>query len=336
MLVLLASSCVIPYEIPLPSNTKYLVVEATLTDIDVAQTVRINETNNVKDNIYNSPVKGLQVEIIVNKSETVNLTEQEPGVYALPFSFRSVPGNIYQLRFRKADGTTYESSEEKTTKAPPIEKVFDTFEAAGLEGTFNDIPANYVFLNFKDNPATTDYYVWTWKLWENQTICRTDYYDFYCNAKCWEIVSNKDFNILSDVYSNGKEISGKLVAKIPLYSFDGALLEIRQNTLSEKAFKYFKLVSEQQQTNGTLVDTPPAAIIGNIKNVTNPNEPVTGVFAVASTVIKKYWLNRENGYGKAIPIGLLGRKPYLSTFPVTYPCTAGPTRTPQKPEGWVD
>jgi hypothetical protein len=96
------------------------------------------------------------------------------------------------------------------------------------------------------------------------------------------------------------------------------------------------MVSEQRQTNGTLVDIPPAAIIGNIRNLSNSDEPVTGVFSVAGMMVQKYWLSRENGIGKAAPIGLLGRKPNISTFPISYACEKGPTRTPEKPDGWLN
>ncbi len=336
LLAKLLCACVIPYEIPLPNNARYLVVEANLNDVEPTQAIRINETNNFSGDIYNTPVKRLNVELIVSGSERISLHENQNGVYYLPEFFRIEPGRTYKLRFKKPDGTTYESTEEKTTPVPAIDRIFDNFEVKGLKGDLNDIPASYVFLDFQDNRNTTDYYVWTWKLWESQKFCRIDYYDYYCKTNCWEILNNKDINVFSDRFSNGKLVKSRLVAKIPYYSFDGALLEIKQLTVSEKAYKYFKLVSEQQQTNGTLVDTPPAAIIGNIRNLNNADEPVTGVFSVASMVVQKYWLSRENGIGKAAPIGLLGRKPNLSTFPLSYACEKGPTRTPEKPDGWLN
>lgn len=335
-LVLVIGSCVTPFDIDVSSTKKYLVVEANLNDIDKEQIISINITNNFEENTYNSPLSGLKVELIVNRTETINLIETKKGIYALPFSFRIVPGAIYQLRFQMPDGTLYESSEEKTSQAAAIDKIFDEFVADGIKGELRDFPANYVYLDFRDKPNEKDFYVWTWTLWENQRFCKTDYYDYYCSNKCWEILPNKDFNVFSDVYSNGKTTLGKLIAKIPYYSFDGALLEIRQQAVSEQAYHYFKLLTEQTQTNGTLVDTPPAAIVGNIKNISNPTEPVGGVFSVATVVKQKYWLNRENGIGKAIPVGLLGRMPVLVPNQITYPCLESPTRTPTKPEGWVD
>ena len=336
-LVLLTGACVTPIEIELPSDKKYLVIEATLTDIDTEQTINIHETYNFEKNTYNVPTLNLKVEIVVNGSEIISTTEKgKGGDYALPFNFRIVPGNTYKLRIKKPDGTTYESSEEKTTQVAAIDRIFDEFEVAGIKGERKDIPANYIYLDFKDNPDEKDYYIWTWTLWERQYICYTNYYDFYCNRDCWEILYSKEFNVFSDIYSNGKNTNGKLIGKIPFYSFDGALLEIKQQAVSEQVYRYFKLVSEHSQNSGTLVDTPPAAIVGNVKNIINPTEPVAGVFSVASTVKQKYWLDRKNGLGKAAPIGLLGRMPLIAPNAQPYPCIDGPGRTPFKPEGWIN
>jgi hypothetical protein len=335
-LVLLTGACVTPFEIDLSSEKKYLVVEATLTDIDMEQTINIHETHNFKKNTYNIPTLNLKVEIVVDGSEIISCSQKGEGDYALPFGFRIQPGTIYKLRITKPDGTIYESSEEKTTQVPTIDRIFDEFEVAGIEGELRDIPANYIYSDFKDNPNEKDYYLWTWKLWERQYYCYTLYYDFSCNSECWEILYSKDFNVFSDVYSNGKTTYGKLISKIPFYSTDGALLEIKQQAVSEQVYRYFKLVSEQLQNSGTLVDTPPAPIVGNVKNINNPTEAVAGVFSVASTVKQKYWLDRKNGHGKAMPIGILGRMPLPAPNAQPYPCNEGPGRTPEKPEGWVN
>ncbi|MBA4852538.1 DUF4249 domain-containing protein [Emticicia sp. BO119] len=340
-LVLLTGACVTPFELNLSSTTKHLVVEGNLTDIDTEQVINIHETYNFKKDTYNVPTLNLKVELVVNGSEIISSTEKGGGDYVFPFGFRIHPGTTYKLRIKKPDGTTYESSEEKTTQVPVIDRIFDEFEVRGIKDELGkipsrDIPANYIYLDFRDNPDEKDYYMWTWKLWERQYYCYTLYYDFPCNSECWEIFYSKDFNVFSDVYSNGKTTYGKLIGKVPFYSTNGALLEISQQAVSERVYRYFKLVSEQSQNSGTLVDTPPAAIVGNIRNINDPTEPVSGVFSVASTVKQKYWLDRQNGYGKASPIGLYGRMPLTAPNSQTYPCIKGSGRTPSKPEGWVN
>jgi hypothetical protein len=56
------------------------------------------------------------------------------------------------------------------------------------------------------------------------------------------------------------------------------LIEIKQQSVSPSAYQYLKLLAEQVQNNGSLVDTPPAALIANIKNILNPKEIIAGFF----------------------------------------------------------
>lgn len=156
----------------------------------------------------------------------------------------------------------------------------------------------------------------------------------YCNQDCWEILSNDDIDIFSDVYTNGKPIVGKLAAEIPYYQTNGALIEIKQQRISYDSYQFLKLLKNQVQNTGTLVDTPPEALVVNIRNLTNPDEKVAGAFMVASVSSVKYWISREDANGKASPIGLLGRKPLTSPAGVLMPCIASRTRTPIKPNGW--
>lgn len=83
------------------------------------------------------------------------------------------------------------------------------------------------------------------------------------------------------------------------------MIEIKQQSVSPSAYQYLKLLAEQVQNNGSLVDTPPAALIGNIKNVTNPKEIVAGFFMVTGVRFIKYWIDRKDPIAqKLTPTGL--------------------------------
>lgn len=103
---------------------------------------------------------------------------------------------------------------------------------------------------------------------------------------------NEDVNIMSDIYSNGKSIQGRLVAKIPFYQYRNALIEVQQYSISQSAFDYYNILINQSQRNGSLADTPPAALIGNVKNISDSNEPVGGIFMVSSKTTKSFTIDR--------------------------------------------
>lgn len=336
-IALWACSCVEPFETINESSLKIMVVDGILTNEDTQQKIKIQATVHDNETIYNTEIPNLKVELIINGKESVSFLNQGSGIYALPDFFRAKVENSYQLKFQKADGTKYESNDQIMPNTPKIDKIHDEFEVNGIENGINKIPANFIYVDFKDPTEQQNYYLWTWTLWERQFVCKTEFnYDYYCNQNCWEIFHNEDWNIFSDIYSNGKPIFGKLIAKIPYYQMSGSLFEIKQLGISQETYRFLKLINDQTERTGTLVDTPPAAIVGNVKNLSNPSEQITGTFIVASSSTVKYWLNRENAVGKAQPIGLLGRKTNPTTNNATYVCIEGPNRTPTKPRGWVD
>lgn len=331
------AACVEPFKTLSGKSLEKLVIEATLTDEDIPQKIRISKSIDKDDVSFSEGVDDLQVKLIVNQKESFLFEAVGNGFYLLPSSFRAKAGNIYQLIFQKTDGTKYQSNEQIMPQPIGKSKFHDLFSSRGIEQGGKQIPSNDVYADFQDSPTEKNYYTWSWKLWERQFVCHTEYsVDYYCNQNCWEIIQNPTWNIYSDEYSNGKLVSNKLIAQIPYYQTLGALLEIKQLSITEDAYKFLKMLVDQAERTGTLVDTPPAAIIGNVKNLTKKEEPVAGFFMVGSANTVNYWLDRKNVPINISPIGLLGRKPNPNNFGATFACIEGPTRTPQKPKGWVD
>lgn len=360
-------SCVEPFNLNIESNLRILTVDATLTDTSDEQTIILTESVNSNGSAYSLPLLKANAEILVNGTEKIAFTEKGAGVYALPQTFKLKAGSTYKLFFSKADGTKYESGDDKVTTVPEIIKVHDEFNLKGIERGVNLYdPANFVYLDTQDPPNDKNNYLWSWRLWERQSVCATCYngryflsplparcreerafvgqnFDYFCPGECWEILYNKDLNVFSDIYSNGNPINNRLIAKIPLYNIKGALIEIKQQSISPDAYRYFKLLADQVQNNGSLVDTPPAAIIGNIKNVANPEEAIAGYFMVTSVRTIRYWIDRKEASGKGVtPIGLLDHPltPEPSGNDTTRPpfaqCIIGLNRTPNKPNGWIN
>jgi len=207
--------------------------------------------------------------------------------------------------------------------------------------------------------GTRNFYAWSWTLWEKQNWCGsekafgqlTGYYDYNCRTKCWDLLFSEKFTVFADTYSDGRTIGGQLVAQIPYYqeagpTTGGALVEIRQFALTPAAYRYFKLFSDQTQNTGGLVDTPPAPLIGNVRNLVDELEIVTGYFSASAVTTYRHWIDRTTATGP--PIGFFqalnnGRIPNPEPFscppmgdcrPPTLICLPSDTRTPNQPEGW--
>lgn len=361
------NACVEPFELDVVSEIEILTVDAKLTDLPEPQFFTITTSVNNKGNAYSVPLEKLKAKVQINGTETIALTEQKPGVYYFPASFTTKAGNTYQLFFEKPDGTQYESLVEAMPLAPEISNVHNEFEPKGVvdfEGAQQ--PAHYVYIDTNDPGETQNNYIWTYKHYERQYFCascyESRYYlkptpgcypdpfytntkrrtDYACDGKCWDIFYNPQLEVMSDVFFNGKAVINKLIAKVPYYSVEGCLVEISQQCVSGNAYHYIKLLSDLTQHTGTLVDTPPAAIIGNIKNLKNPEEKIAGFFMVSSIRKSLYWLDRKNATTAPISFGLLGHQPIYepSSIPPDPPrpplalCIESRYRTPKQPAGW--
>lgn len=354
--LVLLYACVESYDVKFNLDAELVTVDGFITDLG-GDVITISISRSKNGDSYAIPLTKCRGELLVGDGTSIPLSEISEGQYSPPVTFKGIVGQTYQLRFTTPKGDTYESSVEELRSTPSIDKFYESFNLNGLvDKTGTKVLGSTldIFVDFKDSPLPNDHYLWRWKLFENQFICKTcnggrlvggtcsidrsptpTTYDYPCSSTCWEIFYNEQTNILSDEFINGKSVQGRLVAQIPFYSSTGALLEVEQVALTQSAFEYFTLLNQQTQTNGTLIDTPPAPIIGNIRNSKNENEKVVGYFGAGGSRKVRYWLDRTK-YTSAKLTSLLGRSMLLEpTSPSpTFPCEASRTRTPIRPDGW--
>jgi len=367
-------ACVEPYDPALTLTANVLIVDASLTDLPERPAVRLARSRVFSGRSATTPVEDAKVEIVVNGSQVASLAENRTarGLYEAPEGFRGRVGSTYQLRLQLTDGTRYESTSEAMPAVPPIARVYDRFEAAGIANAEKTrfTPANLVYIDTQDPADARNFYRWQYTLWELQSWCATcergiynlafnpttnqfsgscqtnpalpagNLYDYTCASPCWEIIRGLNLNLQADNVSNGKLIAGRLVAAVPYTQPASALVEIRQQALTPGAYQYYRLFEQQTQNTGGLADTPPAPIVGNIRNVANDREPVVGYFSGTSTATVRYRLTRQNASGR--PTGLFeylnNRQPNPEPSgpfrPPLAMCVPSETRTPVQPEGW--
>ena len=192
-------------------------------------------------------------------------------------------------------------------------------------------------------------------------------FDYTCRTQCWEIIHSNTITLFNDQYANGGLILSKNVGQIPYYTHNPALITIRQSSLTPDAYQFFSLFQQQTQNTGGLADTPPAALVGNVRNVADSQEKVVGYFTAGAVSSIRYWLDKKDAFG--LPLGgydnegnivqgdqelyfaLNKRLPkpepqssaaYSLGFvivgggsrPPTALCTPSDNKTPVKPEGW--
>lgn len=362
-------ACVSPYELDFTSQKDILFVEADLNDFDEEQfiSLKINSVN--ISGINYTSIENAIVEVIENKGTIIKCIYRTDGKYYLPSNFKAKLNTPYQLKFILNGGDIYESKVEIATEVPEIKQVTSFFKPKGILFMNKKIDGHEIYLDTFDNPGVDNYYFWAWRHFESQSYCRSCdgglyyttpspegrcvddanlkrrgvVYDYTCRSVCWDVSYSDNLNIMSDAFSNGKIIEKRLVAKIPFYQFKGSLIEVQQNSISKAAYNYFKLVIDQTQNSGSLADTPPAGLIGNVTNLKDPSQAIGGYFMVSSKKIKRFWIKRDEKDPTIKVFGTLNGRianPEPSgndiTRPPQAPCLENKLRTAKRPFGWVD
>ncbi|MCY7353098.1 MAG: DUF4249 domain-containing protein [Cytophagaceae bacterium] len=374
------TGCIEPFDTGFVSSVNLIVVEGVITDADQPQFILLSRSkgDSLTGRPGYQPINGARVEVLVDSTQVVSCQQTAPGLYQLPDGFRGRPGHRYQLRFTLTNGTRYASSVETMPAVPPIQNVYDRFNAQSIPtdkfGIFQ--AANDVFIDLQDPADVRNYYRWDWMLWERQEVCHScqngEYYindakgnlledcipdpksfgyvmpifrDYVCRTPCWEILFSAQLKLFADIYTDGGPLTEWRVAQIPYYQYTPCLVEIRQLALTAGAYRYYKLLDDQTQKTGSLVDTPPAPLVGNVRNLTNEREHVIGYFTASGVFQVRYWLDRRANTGPgdlSLFKFLNGREPSIvlgSPFrgrPPLAVCVPGAGRTPIKPEGWKE
>jgi len=378
--VLLAVGCREPFEIKVTSSVNLVVVDGGITNLPEKQVIKLSRSTG--DSLTGIPISqaisSATVELVIDSVNVVPFQQIADGFYQLPERFQGIVGHRYQLRFKLEDGTQYASTVETMQPVPLIEKIYDRFNPQSIStdqtGTF--VAANDLFLNTNDPANVRNFYRWDWILWERQEICHsctngmyyvydakgnlvedcipeprtpgayyeTYYWDYRCRMRCWDVFSSYSIDLFADTYTNGGPLTGRRVAQIPFYQSTPALVEIRQSSLTQGAYRYYKLLADQTQNTGGLADTPPSPSIGNVRNITNEKEQVIGYFTVSALSKVRHWLDRANNTGAAIGLfyAINRRNPRVEEAspiqgrPPLAICIPSENRTPIKPEGWRD
>jgi hypothetical protein len=340
-----------------------LLVNGLLTnDTKNPDTLKFQYSTDFGAYITTKPIAGVKASLLLSSTgKEISLNEIKTGAFLPPIDFKLNTSEKYTLKFT-INNQQYESTQQQINSTPPIANISNRFnERSRLSADGKRISsANEIFLDYQDSPKQRNYYLWRYIHYERLTHCVTcdakslyyrdrngcryfaelnnPPYDYGCDGKCYSIFRDRSVNISDDQVSDGRLVTNTLIAKIPLYTFAGCLVEVQQMCLSPDVYAYHKVLKAQQNTGG-LADTPPTAIVGNIRNINNSQERIVGFFGVVEIQKERYWLSRDNAKGNIEPI--FGRpivEEPQGTFgigrPPLAPCLLSSSRTPITPEGW--
>lgn len=307
LIVICFISCISPIDVEDFGYDNLLVVEATITDQDEPQTVRLTRTQKLTDTAATKET-GAQVWLEDGSSTQTAFSETRPGVYRTAGNFAAIPGESYTLHILTSSGKTYVSDVVQMTPTPEIDSIYAEFE---MDPQPENQYGGYFrfFLDSRNNPEKHSYFRWTWNStfqleiptparwkWMGGNEFITIEWGGVNNhlqvQHCWKSDSSSLINI-EELLNESKEI-----LHLPIHTIHsntrvmqiGYSLEVKQYAISKAAYDYWNLIEETTQQQGSLSDKQVGTIRGNLRNASDASGIVLGYFdVVQERAVRRYF-----------------------------------------------
>lgn len=281
-----------------------LVIEGWINDVD--EVVFVSLGTSTSDGVgENTLGVGAIVTIADNSGNTSLLDEVFPGLYAtVSDSLMGVVGESYTLNVFLKDGRSYAS--DPVTIPTPVEFGETRDEPIESRGLTDDrIPfvsySNDIFTQLR-NTADEHFVQIETRGWANVRV------DYQLEAPgpltCWQIRDPVKREITlatnSGINRDAYEIE---VTNVVVDSRMNYIIDIYANAMSREAFVFWSEAQRQLGRGGGVFDPPFAPVVGNIRNVDDPEEVVLGYFHAYARTMTRYCFSREGVPGNfEIPI----------------------------------
>ncbi len=286
------------------------------------------------------PVPGAAITLSDDQGHTYFYQELDTGLYQLS-GVRGVPGHIYTLDIRLADGTTYRSRPQKMLELLPLDSAkmqVEFLEDITAEGKIVRIPFALVYGFATTADQTGERYqrwesentyifneIFTGAPFDEQKQC------FITETISYQLTSIADPGLLQagtvqKAYAGRRRIDHAFELR--------NCFSVYQRTINKETYDYWTRVKQVTEPTGTIFDPPPAIIRGNIENTGDPDRPAFGFFEVASSDTAHVCANRGD-----LPFDVVAYIPQycngnILKKPECLDCILLANSTWQKPEWW--
>jgi hypothetical protein len=291
MIILFCVGCKEQYFPPVESlQNQLLVVEANLDAGGGPTTVRLSRTTKL-DNASSIQVENNATVFVEGKDNTNRtLSFTGGGNYFSP-NLNLVIDNEYRLRIRTRSGKEYLSDYVKALYNPPLDSIsWDrTNDGVQIYVNTND-PANvlkYFRWDFVETWELRSFYYST-KIFANGNI-RNRNFPAEDVSVCWKTSPSTQI-----LLANSTRLQTGIISKAPIQFIpvgDEKLLIrysiiAKQFALEKEGYNFFEILKRNTENIGSFFGPQPSELKGNIKCLTEPDEPVIG-FVTASGVTEK-------------------------------------------------
>ncbi|CAN5188674.1 hypothetical protein BH23BAC1_BH23BAC1_49420 [soil metagenome] len=341
-ILILFNSCLEPIEFKTPKQLNLLVVDGKITNSLTGNIIKLSRTSET-DRIL-EPVFGATVKIYDNTGREENYYSRHDlggGTYFHKGDIvKGESGLTYFIEITLIeDGSVYRSIPETMPYLTATDSAyidFKTIKEQNNIGEFVDRKVVEIFTNTKIEQQNSSVFL-KWNIEEAYKLSPTDFPDPFGNVPepCYitAITNPQDVILFNGDLVKSDRITNKLISTRGLdYAFlDRFFFNINLSSLTREAYTYWNAVNQIVNNVGSIFDSPPAPIKGNIYNINNQDEQVLGYFQASSIKTSRIMLLRAD-----IPFFI---PPYCEYIPGKddYPdlclnCLSIPTSTLERPD----
>ena len=349
---LMFASCIDQITFPLDKGTEKLIVSGQISNLDEDKFVFLSETTSAnreplysgQDLVLNDlprPVRGAQGVGRGSDNSQSRFNEIGPGKYMLGREVKFKSGVEYHLEII-IQGKRYLSIPERMPDIVGEDELSYEF----VRGNFKGAPET-AFISIQTEvslPETTEPYYLRWDVDEayywNLTFFPNPFNKAPPDCYVFDFPDPERialFNGQASGFSSNqnRQIVAQRVVDESFLSRH--YFNVRQVSISRESFDYWQKVKVLVNNTGSVFDTPPAPIRGNLYNDKDPEEVVLGYFEVAKVSQKRIYTTRADVPFFLPEICTYERNRPLDKYPKTcLRCSEFPNSTNDTPHWWFD
>ncbi|MGV3540780.1 MAG: DUF4249 domain-containing protein [Rufibacter sp.] len=291
--------CVEEYLLPeTNAGLSLLVVDGAVVIEEGAATLKLSRTNELQ-HANQKPVPETKAEVTLKNDAggAYQLVERRNGEY-LASGLSIAYGTAVKIHIRTANGREYMSDLVVAKKTPAIDSVTWHVAAGNVQ----------VEVNTHDPDNATWYYRWEYEekyeyksyfqsLFKKGDDGRPHLREPYEQISlCWMSTPSTSILLGSSIH-----LSKDVITRVPVVRHEGNgdrfsrrySILVKQYAITREEYDFWQMLRKNTESVGTLFDSQPAHVVGNITCLSNPEEQVLGFFSVRNKQEKRLFLEAD-------------------------------------------
>lgn len=314
-------------------------------------TVRISKLFDFTAN-SKSPINARSVSLFDQEGKALELEDRGLGDYALTIpvdhpTFSVSLGENYYIRLETFDGRTFESAMEKAVAVPkPDQLTFRLIDLPVIDALGEIRQKEHIQFAVSTPLKTSENESKPYLRWQTEwtfKVLDSPYQSFIEQKTCYitqqlDITSFHTLNTrsLADDYLQDRIVYENFINR---QFAEGLYFTTIQESLSETAYDYFNQISQNIDRDGSLFETPPGAVVTNIRNIDDEEDVIYGFFyATQQDTIRTYVAPESVGsppFYCPPPNGLLTQSGNCAE-PICCDCLSVAASTTEIPKYWEE